>query len=294
MMLDSNMHPCPDLKAVEESLSARLPQGEEALDRAMAYSLLGGGKRVRAVLVHLCGTAVGLSYDQLEPYASAIEMIHAYSLIHDDLPAMDNDDFRRGKPSCHRAFGEGMAILAGDALLNTAMNILFEAAEDGKAALEAAAYMARMAGTDGMIKGQAIDLEETSRHGQSQERLRQMQEGKTAALMMASTVSPILRAASSRELIELFEKLGYAFGMAFQIQDDLLDEDPEAELGKTQGKDQASGKLTTLSVYGKEGGEILLNRYLEEIRQLISQAEKGGLKVAQLRSYLEKLAVRKR
>lgn len=228
---------------VEEALRNLPMEGApDILKEAMQYSLLSGGKRLRGCLVlAACEMAGGNTKDAL-PFACAVEMIHAYSLIHDDLPAMDNDTLRRGKPTNHIVFGEAMAILAGDGLLTHAFQIM--AQSDHSRALEALWEMARAAGIGGMIAGQALDvtLEGTHPEGTS---VQKIHEGKTAALLTAPVVAGLILADADTGKIAAGRKFGYHLGIAFQIVDDLLDlEGDPALMGKTLGKDQAEGKIT--------------------------------------------------
>ena len=222
----------------------------EILTESMRYSLLSGGKRVRPVLFFCALEAFGKDYRGEEELAFALECIHTYSLIHDDLPAMDNDDFRRGKPSNHKVFGEGNAILAGDALLSYAFDILL--AECGRDAghLRAAQAFSRAAGAEGMVAGQSLDLLCTAAEGGESE-LAQIYRNKTGRLIAAPVVMAALLA--GRYAAEA-EEFGLALGDLFQLTDDILDAVGTREaLGKSVGKDAQEGKLTAVRVYGLEG-----------------------------------------
>jgi geranylgeranyl diphosphate synthase type II len=239
---------------VESRLRASVRPGggcPEALAEAMCYSLLAPGKRLRPLLVILAAEACGGSDLAALPAACAVEMVHTYSLIHDDLPAMDDDDLRRGLPTCHKKFGEALAILAGDALLTLA----FEVLADGYPLATAAACcreLARDAGAAGMVGGQADDLAMESRPGVGTvEELEFLHARKTGALFRASLRLGVLSAQGERaggadpRTLALFDAYGRAFGLAFQITDDLLDVESSAEqTGKRVGKDAARGKLT--------------------------------------------------
>lgn len=222
----------------------------DILREAMRYSLLSGGKRLRGVLaLAACQMAGGDPADAL-PFACALEMIHAYSLIHDDLPAMDNDTMRRGKPTNHMVYGEGLAILAGDGLLTYAFELM--AAQPHPAALAALGEIARAAGVGGMLRGQTLDvtLEGTEPNREITE---QIHLGKTAAMIAAPVTAGLLLAGAGREQVEAGRAYGVHLGMAFQIVDDLLDlEGDPSVLGKSIGKDQAEGKLTWPSCVGRE------------------------------------------
>lgn len=236
---------------VENALHSLPMDGSPAiLTEAMQYSLLSGGKRLRGCLaLATCEMAGGNIADAL-PFAAAVEMIHAYSLIHDDLPAMDNDTMRRGKPTNHIVYGEAMAILAGDALLTHAFEVMARSAHPQ--AFRALGEMAQAAGIAGMLKGQALDvtLEGTSPDAQT---VRQIHDGKTAALITAPVVAGLILANAGEQQITAGREYGYHLGIAFQIVDDLLDlvGDPVL-MGKTLGKDQASGKITWPAAVGEE------------------------------------------
>jgi geranylgeranyl diphosphate synthase, type II len=230
--------------------------GTPRLIDAMRYSTLGGGKRLRPVLVYATGEALGASPALLDDAAVAVEMIHAYSLIHDDLPAMDDDDLRRGRPTCHKAFDEGTAVLAGDALQALAFDVL---AGDERSAVPAAArlqqvqVLARGIGTAGMAGGQAIDLEAVGRTLDATQ-IEAMHRRKTGALIQASVLLGAIAAGITRGSDYLaLERYGAELGLAFQIQDDVLDVAGEtAALGKTAGADAARGKPTYPSLFGLE------------------------------------------
>ena len=237
------------------------------LHRAMRYSVLGGGKRLRPVLVYLTGEAFGASLPRLDTPAAAVELIHAYSLIHDDLPCMDDDDLRRGRPSCHRAFDEGTAILAGDALQALAFDVLAqpEAAPQAGPSEPAAeqrilmlATLAHAIGTEGMAGGQAIDL---AAIGQplTAVGLERMHRRKTGALIQASVELGAVAAGLGHDpALAALRRFGAEIGLAFQIQDDILDVTGEtAVIGKKQGADAALGKPTYPSIFGLPDARIL-------------------------------------
>lgn len=228
------------------------------LREAMLYSLQAGGKRMRPVLCLSCAVLCGLEEVRALPFAGAIEMIHTYSLIHDDLPAMDNDDLRRGKPSSHVAFDEATAILAGDALLTDAFGCMCRTRVPAKPLLAAIAELAVAAGSSGMVGGQEWDMIHTGRPSISLEELQAMHAMKTGALLRASCVCGALLAEADSAVVNAIGEYGSALGMAFQIADDILDVTAEtAVLGKPAGSDAAQGKNTYPSLAG-----------LEESRQL--------------------------
>ena len=246
------------------------PLPEAILYEAMSYSLAAGGKRFRPVLLHAVGEMLAIPVEQLNPYARALEMIHTYSLIHDDLPAMDDDDLRRGRPTNHKVFGEAMAILAGDALLNRAYEIMLDAvasASDAGRAVEAARVVAQAAGASGMVGGQVLDmLGETSpardTAGNTETallQLRRIHSLKTGELIRAAVAVPValcgLLAAERKALNTYAEQLG----ISFQIRDDLLDaQGTEAELGKPIGSDARNGKHTYVSILGIDDAQQAL------------------------------------
>ncbi len=226
------------------------------LGESMRYSLLNGGKRIRPVLMLACAELLEVENEEILPFALALEMIHTYSLIHDDLPAMDNDDFRRGKPSNHKAFGEANAILAGDGLLNEAYALCFQEAMKGEKYLCASKYLNECAGVFGMIAGQSADLYYTDSKSENLEReLRYIYEHKTGKLLLAPVVIASILA-DNKYYLEL-ERFGKLLGDLFQITDDILDETGEFSLvGKSIGKDAKTKKLTCVLVYGLENAKV--------------------------------------
>ncbi len=221
----------------------------EVLGESMKYSLLLGGKRIRPVLMFAVGEALGVEREKLAPFACALECIHTYSLIHDDLPEMDNDDFRRGKPSNHKVYGEANAVLAGDGLLNTAYSLLFGECFKGGEYISAAKFICDAAGIYGMIAGQSADILHENDGVPNEDTLEFIYENKTAKLLIAAvTVPAVLKGgAYYSELKQFGKKLGYLF----QLTDDILDASGSFEnLGKTTGKDIKEGKLTAVKLYG--------------------------------------------
>lgn len=234
----------------------RLHTTPEVLGESMKYSLENGGKRIRPVLALACADTLGLLQEEILPYALALEMIHAYSLIHDDLPAMDNDDFRRGKPSNHKVFGEANAILAGDGLLNEAYGICFSECLKGEKYALAAKFLSECAGAYGMIAGQSADLYFSERNAEvSESDLKYIHAHKTGKLLLAPiAIASIL--SDNRHYIEL-ERFGKLLGVLFQMTDDILDVTGDfATLGKTVGKDEKENKLTYVRLYGLEGAKV--------------------------------------
>jgi geranylgeranyl diphosphate synthase type II len=251
--------------AVEEALDRALPPESAwpaTIHRAVRYSLFAGGKRIRPVLVLAAGEAVGGAGEDLLPLACAVEMIHTYSLIHDDLPAMDDDELRRGKPTSHRVFGEAIAILAGDALLTRAFHLLAEVPEgwDGarlRRRVRAAAILGEACGTTGLIGGQVMDLESEGRRIAASE-LECLHRAKTGALLSACVRGGAVLGGAGDEDRERLARYAAAIGLAFQVVDDVLDATEDAErLGKTAGKDEAAGKATYVSVHGLDGARAM-------------------------------------
>ncbi len=260
--------------AVDEALERLLPPETtppETIHKAMRYSVFAGGKRLRPVLVIAGAEAVGGSMDRVMPAACAMECIHTYSLVHDDLPAMDNDDFRRGMPTNHKVFGEAMAILAGDGLLTLAFGLLAEAfadAGDPVALRQLLADLAEAAGTRGMVGGQVADIEAEGRPA-TPESLDFIHVHKTAALIRVSLRMGALISGGSAGQVQALSDAGGRLGLAFQIVDDLLDvEGTTEQLGKTAGKDQAQQKATYPAVHGLPASR-------ERARVLIDEADQA-------------------
>ncbi len=222
------------------------------LGEAMKYSLNAGGKRLRPVLMLRCAELVGLPEANIMPLAISIELIHTYSLIHDDLPCMDDDDLRRGKPTNHIVFGEDMAVLAGDGLLNLAMETALSGlnSDNCKNYINGVKMLFSSSGSDGMIGGQAIDILNTGKF-QSIEELKVMHSKKTGALFTASCLCPALISGANDDIINCLREYSKYLGLLFQIKDDILDvTGNEKELGKTIGKDEANHKSTFVSHMG--------------------------------------------
>ena len=243
---------------VDAVLDRLLPQPDGpggTVGRAMRYAVEAGGKRIRPILALTCGEICGGSAADLAAPAAALELVHTYSLIHDDLPAMDNDDLRRGKPTVHRAFGEAAAILAGDALNTLAFEILAgHPAGDAHAErrTRALTLVARRSGIEGMVGGQIADLE-AERQAPDEELLHWIHGHKTAALLSASTELGAIHAGAGDAVCSAMAEYGRQLGLAFQIADDILDcTSTASDLGKTPGKDHRAGKATFPALYGVE------------------------------------------
>lgn len=247
---------------VQAALDARLPAPTlepRHLHEAMRYAVLNGGKRVRAVLVYTAGSTLNAPLDRLDAPACAVEMIHAYSLVHDDLPAMDDDDLRRGQPTCHRAFDEATALLAGDALQALAYEILVNENPDGATGRDAEMVrtLAHASGSLGMAGGQAIDLAAVGK-ALSLPELENMHRHKTGALIRASVrLGALCGEEEDRERIDALDGYASAIGLAFQIRDDILDIEGDTEtIGKQSGADLALNKPTYPALMGIEAAKL--------------------------------------
>lgn len=231
------------------------------LHGAAKYALMAGGKRVRPILALLVHRCCGGQLQNVWPAALALEMIHTYSLVHDDLPCMDNDDFRRGKPTAHKVYSEAIALLAGDALLTDAFKVLGEVKADTEAVLEAMISLSKACGGQGMVYGQDQDMYWTGKQGYGQEHLYDIHKNKTGKLIAASCCLGSLLS-PHKEFTENFNLFGEKLGLAFQIIDDLLDE--STATGKSVGKDKAQGKLTFLSLMSYQDASGLAHQISKE------------------------------
>ncbi len=252
----------------------------QTLKDAMVYSLTASGKRIRPVIMLGVAELLCIEFTKVLPFAVAIECIHTYSLIHDDLPAMDNDDLRRGKPTCHKVYGEAMAILAGDALLNYAYEVLLRAISDNNS-LSASRLLALYAGAFGMVGGQAIDILSENSGEISEKILFDMHSNKTGKLLLASTLIPSCLAGN-----EEFDKLsnfGRNLGLLFQVTDDILDVTSTKEkLGKSINKDENSNKLTFVTLFGLEGAKKRAEEYYNQAKDAISGFNENEFLIALL------------
>lgn len=235
---------------------------------AQNYSLSIGGKRIRPILTFLAYNLYKESYKEALPLALAIEMIHTYSLIHDDLPSMDNDDLRRGKPTSHKVYGEAIAILSGDSLLNEAFNILIDfSIRNGENALKATKEITNASGAEGMIGGQIVDIINEGR-SISEEELLYMHSKKTGELIKASILAGAIFANAPKEHLIKLEKFGYSLGLAFQIKDDILDVVGNTNiLGKMVRSDETNNKTNFITMYGLD---YCNNKCLELTNECIS------------------------
>jgi len=257
---------------IDKALEGYLPINEEDFDiitKAMRYSLFAGGKRIRPILCIAGAEAVGATSDQVLPVACALELIHTYSLIHDDLPAMDNDDYRRGVPTSHKVFGDAIAILAGDALLTEAFKLMsypeVRKGTSSKRLLEVINIVSYAAGYHGMVRGQVADLLSEDKEVGT-DTIEYIHTHKTAALITASVLSGAILGGGSKTETASLKSYGHRVGLAFQIADDLLDVEGQSHImGKGAGSDVKSKKATYVAVVG-------LNKSREIAKRLINQA----------------------
>jgi len=281
-----------DLRAEIDAYLLQLRFSTEAstagLEEAMRYSLLAGGKRIRPVLALATAAAVGLERDAVLPLAAALEMIHTYSLIHDDLPAMDDDDLRRGRPTCHVVFGEDVAILAGDGLYAEAFrHLLSEQQGEPRNVLLAASELAGATGVMGMVGGQYLDVARTAPSGA--EGLRRLHELKTGRLIAASIACVILIDGTAQPAtIAYFDKFASELGVLFQIVDDILDVTGSDEtLGKHQGSDERLGKRTYVTEFGLDGARQLAKQAHERaIEALLAAAPRDPIQLRQIADFI--------
>jgi len=261
-------------------------QLDDVTVKAAMYSLNAGGKRLRPLMMRLTALMAGCPEEKMADvlyYAATLEMIHTYSLIHDDLPAMDNDDLRRGKPTCHKVYGEGIATLAGDLLLNTACERLFKIAIAKPEYLYASYFMCKNAGLDGMVGGQSIDLDSEGKTI-GLDLLYELQAKKTGALIESAVVTPYYlikgmdeKQAQEDETANLLGKLAGHVGLAFQIRDDVLDvESDPSILGKNTGKDLRDSKATFVTLLGEQGATEKLSAEIKAAMEVLSSLEGMG------------------
>lgn len=286
---------------IDKIIEKYLPR-EEGLQKtviaAMHYSVLAGGKRLRPMLMQETYRMCGGKGHIVEPFMAAMEMIHTYSLVHDDLPAMDNDEYRRGRKTTHVVYGEGMAVLAGDALLNyafeTALTAFDSCTVDGipvteryKAAAKALSILARKAGIYGMIGGQTADIEAENQSGITMDQLLFIHENKTAALIQAAMMVGAVLAGADDKLVADLEKCAYNIGIAFQIQDDILDVTGNAaELGKAVGSDAKNQKQTYVTLKGLEAAAEEVERLSGEAVNILQNCSGDSSFLQELTEYL--------
>ena len=262
------------------------------LAKSMNYSLMAGGKRLRPILIMAAADAVGADGEKFLHLATSIEMIHTYSLIHDDLPAMDNDDYRRGKLTNHKVFGDGIAILAGDALLTMAFEVIADSPNiDTEKKLKVIKEMSSAAGAEGMVGGQVIDLESEGKHI-DMDTLRKMHSAKTGALFCAAIRSgAILGGATDKQLADLTQ-YARCFGLAFQITDDILDvTGDEASIGKPVGSDEKNHKSTYVTLGSLQSAQELAQKAVNEAKKALADF---GTEADFLRELVDYLIPRKK
>ncbi|HET9668598.1 MAG TPA: farnesyl diphosphate synthase [Casimicrobiaceae bacterium] len=270
-----------------EGVLERVLPGEDAiagrLAAAMRYATLGGGKRVRPLLVYAAAEATGGSVERADAGAAAVELIHAYSLVHDDLPCMDDDSLRRGKPTCHVAFDEATALLAGDALQSLAFSVL---AEIGAGAGTACAILAEAAGCAGMAGGQQLDLDATGR-ALDADSLAQLHAMKTGALIRAAVRLGAGSGAAGANETAALDRYAVAAGLAFQVVDDVLDvEGSSASLGKTAGKDAAQHKPTFVTLHGVDGARREAERLRGEAHAALAPLGSRATRLSELADWI--------
>ncbi len=275
-----------------EHMDSIWPYGH--LAEAMAYSLLGGGKRIRAILTLAAYRFCGGTDDKALQPACALEMIHAYSLIHDDLPAMDDDDLRRGKPSCHKVYGEAVAILAGDALLTEAFSLLAAAPGLSDATrVEGVALVSKAAGSAGMVGGQVLDMEKGALL-QTVQAVQMMESLKTGALFVAALDLGALVAGADADRRALLRSFGEKLGLVFQLRDDILDHiGTEEELGKPLFSDLKGEKMSLVAMLGLQGAEDMLHQIANEMLSLLPEELAPVEETAFLRALTEMLRTRR-
>ncbi|MEO7935077.1 MAG: (2E,6E)-farnesyl diphosphate synthase [Dokdonella sp.] len=277
----------------DEALVRALPAVQQPpveLHRAMHYAVTGGGKRMRPLLVYATGVAFGAPLPRLDSAAVAVEIIHAYSLVHDDLPAMDDDAMRRGRPTCHIEFGEAMAILAGDALQALAFEVLADdeiAGIDAKTRLDMLRVLANACGSHGMAGGQAFDLSAVGQRLTAAE-LERMHVHKTGALIRASVrLGALAAGCTDFGTLDALERYGHCVGLAFQIRDDILDVQGNSEqLGKTLGKDAAQSKPTYPAILGLKASAALLAELTEEALNVIAPLGESAENLRELARFI--------
>ena len=279
-----------DLQLVDAALQRLLPTADErpaSIHEAMRYSVFAGGKRIRPIL---CLETARIFMPEVTPAlhpACAIEFIHTYSLIHDDLPALDNDNLRRGKPTCHKKFGEAIAILAGDALLTLAFETVGAAKVDAALRVKMVTEIAMSAGTlNGMVGGQVADLEAEGK-GVGPEMLEYIHRSKTAALIRASITAGAICAGASDEDVRRLRHFGEMIGWAFQVTDDILDvEESSAALGKTAGKDIAQQKATYPAVFGLARSHEIANELSSKATADLAGYGEGAARLREIAEFL--------
>jgi len=268
------------INRADEYIKGLFSENEDLIGKAMSYSVFAGGKRIRPLLCMLACEAMGGCGEDALPFAAAIEFIHCYSLIHDDLPAMDNDDFRRGKPSNHKVFGEDIAILAGDALLTEAFSVIAKAPHDADKCIKAVTQLSKRAGRYGMVLGQVLDMSGCDRL----EDLLEIYRRKTSDLLCASLSMGAIAAGGRGDE---FNEFGEKIGIAFQIKDDILDvTSTEEVLGKPINSDEKNEKKTSLKFMSIEEAQKEVEKLTNEGKKSVSFAGDKAKNLLELADYL--------
>lgn len=275
---------------VDNALDRYLPLGADPtrLRAAMRYSLFNGGKRVRPILAYAAALAVkpGIDLAIVDPIAASLESLHSYSLVHDDLPAMDDDDLRRGKPTCHIAFNEATAILAGDGLQTLAFELLTNTHLDSRVQVELVRTLVQGSGAEGMVLGQAIDLAAVD-HQLDLAQLETMHRHKTGALIRASVAMGAICAGADRQQLQALDNYAAAIGLAFQVQDDILDVISDTDtLGKQQGADIARNKPTYVSLLGLDAAKAKANELYRQALGALAEFGDSAIHLRQLAGYI--------
>lgn len=254
---------------------------------AVKYSIENGGKRIRPAFCYLGSEFCGKSTDYISDFAIGIEMIHSYSLVHDDLPCMDDDDLRRGKPTTHKVFGEGMAVLAGDALLNLAFEVFLNDKNFDENTLKALRYVAANSGINGMIGGQCIDLTNVSKVGFGLEEIKNLNRLKTSCLLKSALVGSIIKCGATQEEIEDIEIYATKVGEIFQIVDDILDKTSTAEiLGKNVNQDADNDKVTVVDILGIDKSREYIQKLQTQALNIIDKYGERAQKLKDMCLYL--------
>ncbi len=275
-------------KRLDDYLTAYSEKSPKLLMDSMTYAVIDGGKRVRPILCMATADMLGIKVDDVINYALALEFIHSYSLVHDDLPAMDNDDYRRGKLSTHKKFGEAYGILAGDGLLNLAMETCLSKEKICQNDVSAMKLLFNCSGSKGMVAGQVLDLENEKNASTAEDVLYKIYKNKTAKLIMASVlISSLL--ADGAYFAEL-KKFSYNLGILFQITDDIMDVEGDLEtIGKTPNKDDKSGKLTSVKIFGLDGAKRLAKDLYVESKKILQDIPNSEF----LQKFTDKMYIRK-
>ncbi|MDR2772482.1 MAG: polyprenyl synthetase family protein [Elusimicrobiota bacterium] len=278
-------------KLIDKTLKNHLPKDRSLISRSMSYAVLNGGKRLRPTLVILAAQLFSQKISGVLPAAAALEFVHCYSLVHDDLPSMDNDDLRRGKPTVHKQFGEAVAVLCGDALLTESFNLIAKSTAKEKNIAEAVMILSKYAGYKGMIGGQTEDTVETGKWRAKDKKtlsakLKYIQLQKTGALISAALKVGAVLSGADKKSLAVLESYGNNIGCAFQITDDLLDVFADkTKLGK-RGSDQDNNKLTAFSLYGKDKAWELATRHIKTAKSKIKFFGKKAIALEGLADFI--------